>query len=130
MLKLEDLAAWLTAQGLAEPIWRGGVPDDTQRGSPPASLYALVDTGGLGMTVERAFERPTFQALSRAQDQIAARDMAAKLDALIVDATIPFSMNGQRVIDTGRVGGPPQQVAVDDRRRVYYSCNYRLEIAR
>lgn len=130
MLDLEALGDWLAEQGVSEPVWFGGIPDDTGRARPPDALHALIDTGGLGMTVERAFDRPTVQVLTRAGNAREARAAAGAVHDAIVDAAIPFALAGRRVVDTGRVGGGPTQVGRDDRGRAYYSCNYRLEIAR
>lgn len=130
MLDIEALADWLTSQGVTEPIYFGSIPDDTGRARPPDALHALIDTGGLPMTVERSYDRPTFQVLTRRPDAREAREAAAKVHDIIMDAVIPFELGGRRVIDTGRVGGPPTQVGQDDRRRTYYSCNYRMEVSR
>ena len=130
MLQLEDIDAFLKDGGIEELVWYGGIPDDTGRNRPPTRLHAILDTGGLPMTVERAFDRPTFQVISRAEGGRQAREIAYAVHDLIVDADIPFTLGGEHVIDTGRVGGSPTELYTDDSRRVYYGANYWLEMGR
>lgn len=124
MIALEDLKSWLQARGITASISMGQQPED------PTSNITLRETGGIGMTVQRAFDRPTFQVLARGATGRDARDLAEQVDTLIVDAPTPFDLNGSRVIDTGRVGGGPGYLGTDDRRGTEYSCNYWMETAR
>jgi hypothetical protein len=122
MIRLEDLKTWLLAQGYSGDVSFGTQPED------PTANTTLRETGGLGFTLEREFDRPTFQALTRGANGRAARDLADEFDRLIVYASVPFNLNGVRVIDTGRVGGGPGYLGTDDRRRTEYSANYFFEI--
>ena len=124
MLHLEDLKSWFVAGGITAAISFGQQPEN------PTAVITLRETGGLGTTLERAFDRPTVQALTRAATGKDARDLAERLDRLIMDAPIPFDLNGVRVIDTGRVGGAPGYLGIDDRRRTEYSASYWFEIER
>jgi hypothetical protein len=128
MLKLEDLKAWLVAGGVA-----GGQAANVSTGEQPEKgdlNLTLRDTSGLGLTLEGAFDRPTFQALSRGPTGAAARDLAYEVDGLILDSEKPFDLGDYRVIDAGRVGGNPGYLGIDDRRRTEYGANYWMEISR
>lgn len=123
MIALEDLKTWLLSQGITAPISFGQQPED------PTNVLTLIETGGLGTTLERFFDRPTFQVLTRGSSGQVARNLADQVDRLILDIT-PFDLNGHRVIDAGRVGGGPSYLGIDDRRRTEYSASYWFEISR
>jgi hypothetical protein len=124
VLKLTDLAAKLAEWGLGVPTSYDVQPET------PHNHVTLIATGGLGTTVERAFDRPTFQALTRGATGRDASETAHRLDRLILDAETPFDLGDYRVIDAGRVGGGPGFLGTDDRRRTEYSASYWLEIER
>lgn len=126
MLDLEALASYLAAGGLAAPVAFNHLPD----GRSQDEVVAIDDTGGLPMTLQRAFDRPTVQVRARSPSQPAAKSLAYQVDRLIVDADTPFDLAGRRVIDTGRVGGAPYYLGTDDRNRDTYTANYWLEIER
>src|SRR5215217_5240733 len=111
MLKLEDLSAWYATRGITAPRNYNRMPDD------PTNIVVLTDTGGFGLTVEWAFDQPTFQARCRGATGLAARDLAHQVDRATLDAPRPFSIGGYRVIDVGRVGGPPAYMETDERGR-------------
>ena len=124
MLTYPALAAWAAAQGLTTPISYDTLPED------PTGCYAISITGGLGLTVEQAFDRPTFQVMTRAQNGLAAFELAMAFDDAWLDAEPGFDLGDYRVVDKGRFGGPPAYVATDDRRRILRAATYYCEISR
>lgn len=130
MLLEEDLVAFFRLWGISAPFSYDGWPFDDARKAPPVAGYQLTISGGMGLTMEDVFDRPTFQILTRAQSGIIARDMALALDRIWIDALAPFDLGEYRVTRKGRTGGPPTYLLTDDRDRVLRTCNYWLEIER
>jgi hypothetical protein len=125
VLEYAALAEWFADQGITTPFSYDSLPDET-----PTNAYAISITGGLGLTVEQAFDRPTFQILTRGSNGAVAFLNAMAVDDAILDAEPGFDIGDYRVIDKGRFGGPPAYVATDDRRRVLRAATYYLEIER
>ncbi len=125
MLSYSALASWFSGKGISTPASYDTLPDET-----PNRAYAISITGGLGLTLEQAFDRPTFQILTRGVNGSDAFDLAMAIDEAWLDAEPGFDLGGYYVIDKGRFGGPPAYVATDDRRRVLRAATYYLEIAR
>jgi len=138
-LVLADLKAWIVSVGVA-PAQEVSEAEQPDRGD--ARNLTVRDTSGLGLTTGGAFDRPTFQALSRGPvpggaggaTGPEAQGLAYRLDRAILDAERPFDVGGgetrRRVVDCGRIGGGPGYLGVDDRGRAEYSCNYWMEIER
>lgn len=127
MLKIEDLSAWLKAapRSVTEPINLGLMQDH------PATVVALTDYGGFGLTVEEAFDNPTFQVRCRGPGTLEARNLAHRIDGLLLDAARPFSLSGAWVLGLTRAGGAPAFLSVSEGKGwVTYVCNYRMEIRR
>jgi hypothetical protein len=129
MLLEEDFKAWLTARGITAQISYDALPDES-----PHRAIAISVSGGLGLTVEQAFDRPNVSVLTRGVNGRDARDLAAAVDAAILDAETGFWLGtGETaawVADKGRFGGPPSYVATDDRNRVVRSATYFFEVSR
>lgn len=130
MLKLEDLSAWLKAapRNITTPIRLKTLPET------PDVVVVLTATGGYPLEIEDSYDVPTFQVRTRGLTAIQARDLAYQLDAAIIDAVPPFTLgvggNAKRVIDRGRVGGPPADDVTDERGRSECVCNYWIRIVR
>lgn len=130
MLKLEDFSAWLkiAPRNITAPIRLKTMPET------PDVVAVLSATGGYSLEVEDSIDVPTFQVRARGLTAIQARDLAYQLDAAIIDAVPPFLLgvggNQKRVIDRGRVGGPPADDETDERGRSEVVCNYWLRIER
>ncbi len=128
MLKEEDLAAWFASQGITTPMSYDKLPDES-----PANVSAISISGGVGLTVEQHFDRPTFSILTRAGGSTAgltARDNALAIDQAWLNAEPPFYIGAYWVTDKGRFSGPPAYVATDERNRVLRAATYYCEIAR
>ncbi len=125
MLEYAALAEWFADQGITTAFSYDTLPDET-----PNRAHAIAITGGLGLTLEQAFDRPTFQILTRGVNGSDAFDLAMAIDDAWLDAEPGFNIGDYYVIDKGRFGGPPAYVATDDRRRVLRAATYYLEIAR
>ena len=125
MLKEEALAAWFASAGIVVPFSYDALPD-----KEPNRAHAVSITGGLGLTVEQLFDRPTFSVLTRGANGRDARDMALAVDGAWLDADPGFYVGGFWVVDKGRFGGPPAYVATDDRGRVLRAATYWCEIER
>ena len=126
MLKLEDLRAWFISKGVTAAIAIAEQPET------PDECLTLTDTPGLGLTLEGAFDRPSFQAIARGAPNLRAqvRDFAYQIDSLILDSSKPFQLGAYQVVDAGRVGGNPGYLGLDDKRRIEYTANYWMEISR
>lgn len=125
MLLEEDLAAWFASEGITTPISYDVLPDES-----PVRVCALSVSGGLGLTLEQALDKPTFQILTRGANGIDARDMALEFDEAWLNAEPGFYIGDSYVVDKGRFGGPPAYVATDERRRVLRAATYWCEIER
>ena len=125
MFREEDFAAWCLSAGIATPVSYDELPD-----KEPHRAHAVSVTGGLGLTVEQSFDRPTFQMMSRGVNGKDARDMALAFDKAWLDADPGFYVGDFWVADKGRFGGPPAYVATDDRNRVLRAATYWCEIER
>lgn len=121
----EDFAAWLRSRGVAAPISYDSLPD-----KEPHRAIAISVSGGLGLSVEESFDRPTISVLVRGPSGKDARDAALAVDDAILDADPGFWIGSSWVARKGRFGGPPSYVATDDRGRVVRSCTYWFEISR
>jgi hypothetical protein len=124
VLLLEEVGAWLRAKGIG-PVVYEELPD-----KGPDEVVVLADTGGMGLTLEGALDRPTVQVLVRAATSPRARELAFAVDRLILDAVRPTVMGGTVVVDAGRVGGRPASLGRDDRGRMVRSANYWFESER
>lgn len=125
MLLEENLAAWLASRDITVSVSFDSLPD-----REPNRAVALSVSGGLGLSVEQAFDRPTVSVLTRGANGKDARDLALQIDRAILDAEPGFLVGDSWVVDKGRFGGPPSYVATDDRRRVLRSATYYFEIER
>jgi hypothetical protein len=125
VLEYAALAEFFADAGISTPFSYDTLPDET-----PHRAVAISITGGLGLTLEQAFDRPTFQILTRGVNGSDAFDLAMEIDDALLDAEPGFDLGGYRVIDKGRFGGPPAYVATDDRKRVLRAATYYMEIER
>jgi hypothetical protein len=135
VLKEEDLAAYIAAQGIETPIWYDVFPDGT-----PHECHVIAVSGGLGTALEGVLERPTLTVQTRGYDPAnpglsakRARDLHAAFDAAFMDGPHPSTLaNGDRLIRKERVGGATQgtYVRTDDTNRVYRAGNYYVEVER
>lgn len=128
MLKLEDIRTWLAAspQSVTEPISLNVQPDT------PDTVITLRDTGGFALEVEDAFDNPTVQIRCRGptNDADNPRDLAFRIDGLLLNAVRPFSIGSTRVIHISRLGGRPSYLETDEGRRTTYVANYTLKSVR
>jgi hypothetical protein len=123
MINLPDLKLWLNLQGVSTHMSFGEQPED------PTNNYTFIETGRMRLTLERAFDVPTFQVLTRASDGETARNMAAALDDLILDTDRGFYLGDKWVIDMGNLSGPVS-LGKDERNRPEFSANYWIELSR
>lgn len=131
MLKVEDLSAWLRAapRSLATPIRLLVMPDR------PDEVVVLSDYGGEPMETEERIDVPTVQVRCRSATAVAARDLAHRIDALLLPPDAPsrrmtLGAPPYVVVDAGRVGGAPRYMATDERGRTEYVANYWLKVER
>lgn len=128
MLKLEEIRAWLAAtpQSVTEAIALNVQPNT------PDTVITLTDTGGFGLEVEDAFDNPTIQVRCRGptNDADNPRDLAFRIDGLLLDKSRPFSIGATRVISLSRLGGRPSYLDTDEGRRTTYVANYTLKSVR
>lgn len=123
-LNEKTLGDWLASlPGVDAPVSQDELPD-----ADPANVHAVSIYGGLGLTMEQGFDRPTFQVMTRGRTGAEASRLANALDRAIIGAETPFDLAGLHVVDRGRVGGPPSRVARDDKRRVVRAARYWLEV--
>jgi hypothetical protein len=128
MLKEEDLVAWFASQGITTPISYDVLPDEA-----PANVSAISISGGLGLSLEHHFDRPTFSVLTRAggsQAGLTARNNAIAIDEAFLNAESNFQLGDYWVVGKGRFGGPPAYVATDEKNRVLRSATYWMQIER
>ena len=123
-----ELAAWLTANGVAAAISTDGhIPPKPDR------LVVLTLTGGPGEHRERAFDVRSVQVLTRGaqRDPADAEQLAAQVDDVFLGSVPPLLIGQTRVISVLRSGGPPAFVAREPSSgRVTMSCSYLLDCAR
>lgn len=131
MLKLEDLEAWIKANA-SFPL---GTPAFAlnRRKESPDRLIQLVEMQGVPVTdTEMAFDTAVVQVIFRGErnNPPQARDDAHALDKLVVNQTRSFYLGSSLVISTGRVGGGPGYLEIDDDERPLYYCAYWFTIQR
>ena len=125
MLRVEDLADWLTARGIqARTLWNI-MPDE----GPPEAVVANV-IPGLQSEIEDAFDNVAVKIRSRAATSTAAQDLAHGVDRAVMDAVTPFRIAGVPVVRRARFGGPPWPIGVDRHEWSLYECNYVFTVAR
>ena len=124
MLKTKDLRDWLEAAVPGIPGSMDGLPED------PNLAFSVSISGGLGLELEDALDRPSFTILTRGQGGGVAEDYAYRLDEAWINADPDFQIGGYLVRGKGRTGGPPAYVATDDRRRVVRAATYWCRISR
>lgn len=126
MLKIEDLRDWLRASpnSVTENIALLSMPPT------PATVVVISDTGGFGTEIEDAFDNPTFQVRCRGPGPLIARDLAHRIDGLLLNQRESFSLDGVRVLMIGRTGGAPSFLDRADNDWVTYSTNYFAKLER
>jgi hypothetical protein len=125
MLKEEDLAAWFATQGITTPFWYDSISD-----LAPVNVAAISISGGLGLTLDDKFDRPTFNIMTRGSDGGVAVVNARAIDEAWLNGPVNFSLGGYWVVGKGRLGGPPAYVATDAKNRVLRSATYWVQIER
>jgi hypothetical protein len=125
MLLESDLAAWFATQGITTPFWYDAIGD-----LAPVNVSAISISGGLGLTLEHVFDRPTFNILTRGSDGGVAATNARAIDEAFLNGPVNFQLGDYWVVGKGRFGGPPAYVATDERNRVLRSATYWIEIER
>lgn len=126
MLLLEEVKAWLQAapRSVVEPITLDAQPAD------PNTLVTLSDSGGLALEADYGIDNPTVQVRCRGPTATIARNLAFRVDALLLDQEGGFLMGATRVVGIGRLGGRPAVLDVDERGRTTYVCNYWIKSKR
>lgn len=89
------------------------VSEDELPEGAPHDTVAIAISGGLGRSVEGAFDRVTFSALFRGGNGGIAEEMGREFDRLWLDSPNGFLMGDAWVIGKGRFGGPPAYVGRD-----------------
>ena len=100
----------------------------------PNRAFAVRFSGGLGLEVEDAIDRPTFTLYVRGVDGGDAEAWAAALDRAWIDAPSMFLIGETPVRGKGRFGGPPSYIGPDTSEvypgRVVRAATYWLRIVR
>lgn len=114
---------WDTRQELGYPTVPGPyIPDEPDR------LLIVTRAGGLGYTTEEpATDATSFQVRLRTtpDDVIAAETAAEQLDAAILGASFPVTVDGVVIAKVYRAGAGPTPLPYDQTdRRFELTCNY------
>jgi hypothetical protein len=127
MINAADMIAWLVARGLEFPA-----SADSELPAMPDRVITVIRAGGGPTTIERAYDTPQMQVVSRGAqaDATSAEVVADRVDDLLLGAVPPVQMGGHRVISIERLGGPPMAFDRDEGRRTLMSCSYILRTAR
>lgn len=114
---------WDTRQELGWPLFPG--PEILN--SPDQSVW-ITGTGGPGyITEEPSADASLFQARTRgnADDPFGPEEQAQLLDAMILGAQFPASVDGATIVHVHRLGGGPSPLPVDPGDlRHEFTCNY------
>lgn len=94
----------------------------------PDKVVFVTGTGGPGYTTEEpATDAWSFQARVRgpSDDPLTPEDSARQLDALILGASFPATVDGVKIVHVHRLAGRPAPLPLDPTdRRFEYTCNY------
>jgi hypothetical protein len=127
MLKLEALAAKLTAHGVTAQIFLNALP------TQPALVVCLTEFPGKATEMDGAIDVPSVQAICRGDqlDNKSARDLAHQVDQFFMDElAYPYDLGGSLVLAADRLGGGPGFFATDEENRITYVCNYWIRLQR
>ena len=131
MINLADFKAWLVAEGITTPIAIGPM----NQPETPHNVYAIWETGRIGLTTEDVFDQPTFQCLTRGASGKIARDLAEAFDNKMLSSR-NFDLNGKFVLQIRNISGPfnlgedNYGDASGQQARTEFTANYYLVIAR
>jgi uncharacterized protein YceK len=128
MFRSSELAGWLATAGVTASMeFDGQSLADIQQDV----VVVLSLTGGASSILERTFDNPTVQVISRGQqmDPDSAEDLAYQIDqALLLPASTVIGTT--KVIGIDRIGGPPRLLQRDRAHRNIFTCNYIFTVAR
>ena len=114
---------WDTRQESGYPLLPG--PEIVDE---PDKVVFVTGSGGPGYTTEEpATDAWAFQARVRgpSDDPLAPEDAARQLDALILGASFPTTVDGVKIVHVHRLAGRPAPLPLDPAdRRFEYTCNY------
>ncbi len=108
MLETQALRDWFATEvpGIS------GSMDNLPEGTPHRA-FAVRLSGGLGLEVEGALDRPTFTLYVRGVSGSDAEALGYALDQAWLDAPSMFYVGDYEVKGKGRFGGPPSYVGED-----------------
>lgn len=129
MFTTSDLAEWLsdvadiTANFYFDGQDLGEVQED--------EAVVLTLRGGGSTILERTFDRPTLQVLTRGPqfDPDGAEKLAQSIDDALMAPTIT-TIGETRVISIDQLGGPPALLTRDSAHRNIFTCSYTFQSAR
>jgi len=128
VIHIEDLKAWLIAQGITTSISLGPTNQPT---AEPHNCYTIWETGRIGLTTEDVFDLPTFQCLTRGANGLVARDLAEAFDNKMLGAQ-NITLGGKYALEIRNISGP-SNLGTDNygtQPRTEFTANYRILIAR
>lgn len=98
---------------------------------PPDQTIFLNIGPGPGRSYDGAFERSSLQVRCRGKqsDPDSAADVAAQVDAILMDLQPPITIGGRHVTYLDQFGGPPAFLARDEALRTMFYATYIVEIA-
>jgi hypothetical protein len=128
MFLSSELATWLTDAGIDTPMYYDG---QNLAEIEQDSAVVLSLTGGGPTILERTFDTPTVQVISRGAqfDPTSAETLAYAIDDVFLAPTSTV-IGTTKVIAIDRVGGPPRLLQRDAARRNVFTCNYIFQAAR
>jgi hypothetical protein len=128
MFATSDLAAWLADAGISAAFYFDG-QDLTHIEQDVAVVLAL--RGGGPTILERTFDRPTVQVLTRGaqRDPQGTEALVASIDNALMAVTVT-TIGETRVISLDRLGGPPSLLSRDTANRDIFTCSYTFQAAR
>lgn len=135
MITVSDIDTYLhsTAIGLdaAVPVLPGSL---IGTGGYPDKVVFVTSVPGGGLLLEGATDVQNFQFRFRGSQgapDAAYEDteaFAKQIDAKLITAAYPLTLNGTRVIRLYRTGGPPAYLSSES-RRAHFTCGYLFEVA-
>lgn len=129
MFTTSELAEWLTdvADITANFYFDGQDLAEVQEDE----AVVLTLRGGGPAILERTFDRPTLQVITRGpqNDPQGAEALAQSIDDALMAPTITV-IGSTRVITIDQLGGPPALLTRDSARRNVFTCSYTFQAAR